>query len=271
MTKRQPPRTSQSSRKKANRARKTTGKPQRPEHVPAPTRRASTVSEPRREKISILIIEDEDVVRNFIREVLQGAGFATAEARNGYEGLEEYRRVPTDMVITDLVMPEAGGQEVILELTWGTPAAKVLAISGEAGDPIFLGMAEKFGASRTLKKPFNRHQLLQVVEEVLGEKRRSVRIQTDFPISFDGDGLMGKGRVVNISRGGCAVESEHSVQTGTYLRIRLDLPDPQPALTVELSAVRWSTGSAFGLEFIRLEPEAQRRLRQYVMTLQRAR
>lgn len=219
----------------------------------------------------MLIIEDEDVVRNFVREVLEGAGFATVEARNGVEGLERYRQAPADLVITDLVMPQAGGQEVILELTWETPPAKVLAISGEAGDPIFLGMAEKFGACRTLKKPFTRHQLLQVVQEVLGEKRKYVRLQADLPISFEGDGIRGKGRVINISRGGCAVESEDRVPAGVYLRVRLDLPDAQSGLAVELGAARWSTGSAFGLEFIRMEADAQARLRDYLKSLQRAR
>lgn len=218
-----------------------------------------------------MIIEDEDVVRNFIREVLQGAGFATTEARDGAAGLERYRSAPTDMVITDLVMPEAGGQEVIMELTWETPPAKVLAISGEQGDPIFLGMAERFGACRTLTKPFGRHPLLKAVEEVLGENRKYLRLQADLPISFEGDGVSGKGRVINISRGGCAVESEGRVSAGVYLSLRVDLPDPQPVLTVDLAVVRWATGSAFGLEFIRMGTEAQEGLRRYLTNLCRAR
>lgn len=271
MTKRRAPRKSSPTRKKAPRSRKAKAEPRRAERAPALTRQTATLGQPREESPTVLIIEDEDVVRSFIREALQGAGFATVEARNGAEGLKRYRRAPTAMVITDLVMPEAGGQEVILELTWETPAAKVLAISGESGDPVFLGMAERFGACRTLTKPFTRHQLLQVVKEVLGEQRKYVRLQANVPISFEGDGITGKGSVIDISRGGCAVESESAVPAGAYLRVALHLTDPQPMLAVDLAAVRWSKGSAFGLEFIRMGTEAQERLRHYLQSLCRSR
>ena len=114
-----------------------------------------------------MIIEDDVVVRDFLRETLEGAGFQVVEARNGQEGLAFYQRAPTDMVITDLVMPEVGGQEVIMELTWPPEAAKILAITGHDGDPHFLDVAETFGVRRTLRKPFKPRELLQAVQEVL--------------------------------------------------------------------------------------------------------
>lgn len=250
-------------------------KPASPRTEPAA---ASSVGQaPAREparRPTILVIDDEAVVRNYIREALQGAGYDTVEASHGYEGLEVYRRAPTDMVITDLIMPEAGGQEVILELTWETPATKILAMTGQAGDLNFLSVAHKFGVCRTLVKPFKRAELLQAVREVLEDKRKHPRLDVDIPISFEGEGVegqgQGQGRVINVSRGGCAVESETIVDAGTYLKAHLQLPERHAPLTFELAAVRWSTGTAFGLEFIRMEPEAQQALRHYIQTLCRA-
>lgn len=232
-----------------------------------PRNGAAPASEAGRKPSSVLIIDDEDVVRSFIREALRGAGFRTAEARNGLEGLERYKSAPTDMVITDLVMPEAGGQEVIMELTWEAPPAKILAITGKSGDPTFLSVAKKFGACRTLQKPFKRDELLQVVSEILREQRRHVRLAVNLPISFEGDGSKGDGKIINISRGGCAVESAVSLKSGQYVRADLHPPSQQAPLVVDLAVVRWSTGAAFGLEFIRMQESANKGLRAYLESL----
>lgn len=220
-----------------------------------------------RKSASILIIEDADPIRLLLRESLKGAGFQVVEARNGREGLELYQRNPTDMVITDLVMPEVGGQEVILELTWNTPPPKIIAITAESGDPAFLQVAEQFGACRTLTKPLSRKELVHTVQEVLREKRQYPRVEVDVPVAFSGDRAKGRGQLINLSMGGCTVESEIPVKSGQYLNLRLELPDRKSPVTVELAPVRWSTGQAFGLEFIRMKAEAQADVRHYLQSL----
>ena len=112
---------------------------------------------------TILIIDDEEMMRVLLRSTLKGAGYEVVEASNGRQGLELYRRRPTDLVITDIAMPEMNGLDMILELTRYFLDAKVIAISGEGGEKNVLDVAKLLGARRTMQKPFSMLQLLDVV------------------------------------------------------------------------------------------------------------
>ena len=112
---------------------------------------------------TILIIDDEEMMRVLLRSTLKGAGYEVVEATNGRQGLELYRRRPTDLVITDIAMPEMNGLDMILELTRYFLDAKVIAISGEGGEKNVLDVAKLLGARRTMRKPFSMLQLLDVV------------------------------------------------------------------------------------------------------------
>ena len=65
---------------------------------------------------TILIIDDDDLIRVLLRSALEAAGYEVMEAANGRQGLELYRHRPTDLVITDIVMPELNGLDMLLEL-----------------------------------------------------------------------------------------------------------------------------------------------------------
>ena len=75
---------------------------------------------------TILIIDDEEPVRVLLRSALQADGYEVVEAVNGREGLELYRRKPADLVITDILMPELNGLDMLLELTREFLHAKVI-------------------------------------------------------------------------------------------------------------------------------------------------
>ena len=66
---------------------------------------------------TILIIDDEEIIRGLLRSVLEQAGYEVMEAANGRQGLELYRHRPADLVITDILMPEMNGLDMLLELT----------------------------------------------------------------------------------------------------------------------------------------------------------
>ena len=102
---------------------------------------------------------------------------------------------------------------------------------------------------------------------VMIEQRRYPRFHVRVPIVFSGDHPRGYGRLLNLSMGGCAVESDAYVTTATELRLLLSLHDPGDPLEVELAPVRWSRTGRFGVEFGRMQPEAQERLRQFVSRL----
>jgi len=112
---------------------------------------------------SILIIDDEEPIRALLRTTLEAAGHEVTEAANGRIGLELYRHRPTDLVITDILMPELNGLDLLLELTREFLHAKVIAISGAGGEQNVLDVAKLLGARRTLQKPFSMPELLDAV------------------------------------------------------------------------------------------------------------
>jgi two-component system response regulator (stage 0 sporulation protein F) len=114
-------------------------------------------------RATILIIDDEEPIRALLRFALEVAGYEVTAAANGRQGLERYRQRPTDLVITDMLMPELNGLDMLLDLTCEFLHAKVIAISGAGGDENDLDVAKFLGARRTFQKPFSMPQLLAAV------------------------------------------------------------------------------------------------------------
>src|SRR5437899_2350927 len=112
---------------------------------------------------TILIIDDEEPIRALLRTTLEAAGHEVVEAPNGRIGLDLYRHRPTDLVITDISMPELNGLDMMLELTREFLHAKVIAISGVGGETNVLDAAKLLGARRTFKKPFSMPKLLDAI------------------------------------------------------------------------------------------------------------
>jgi two-component system response regulator (stage 0 sporulation protein F) len=112
---------------------------------------------------SILIIDDEEIIRALLRSVLEAAGYEVTEAANGRIGLELYRQNPKDLVITDILMPELNGLDMLLELTREFLRAKVIAISGAGEEKNVLDVAKLLGARQTFHKPFSVSKLLGAV------------------------------------------------------------------------------------------------------------
>ena len=112
---------------------------------------------------TILIIDDEEPIRALLRITLEAGGYEVVEAANGRIGLDLYRLKPTDLIITDIGMPELNGLDLILALTRQLLNAKVIAISGAGGEKNVLDVAKLLGARQTFHKPFSMPQLLDAV------------------------------------------------------------------------------------------------------------
>jgi CheY-like chemotaxis protein len=119
----------------------------------------------------ILLIDDDAPLRAMLRKTLEQAGYEVHEAADGAEGLAHYREEPSDLILTDLIMPEKEGLETILELRRINRGIKIIAMSGgnRMNPKTNLVIAEKFGALRTLAKPFSQRELLDTISEVLGK------------------------------------------------------------------------------------------------------
>lgn len=120
-------------------------------------------------KQKILVIDDEEPIRNMLRQILEKEGFEVVDAREGEEGLKCQRAAPADLIITDIIMPEKEGIETIRELKEDYPELKILAISGggRIGAESYLALAEKFGADAILRKPLTRDELMEKVRSLL--------------------------------------------------------------------------------------------------------
>lgn len=118
---------------------------------------------------SILVIDDDPWVLKIFQQILEGEGHQVITASNGQEGLDTFRQTPTDLIITDMVMPVKDGLKFIMELEKEFPHVPTIAISG--GGVIeperYLTLAESIGTRKTLVKPVSKDELLEAVNAVL--------------------------------------------------------------------------------------------------------
>lgn len=118
----------------------------------------------------ILVIDDHTALRQMLRRILEREGYEVVEAGDGKEGMELYRQVPADLIITDVVMPEKDGVEIIRELKRDFPDVRIIAISGGSRTldaQYCLAAMKALGALYLLTKPFGRKELLEAVHELL--------------------------------------------------------------------------------------------------------
>jgi PilZ domain-containing protein len=97
--------------------------------------------------------------------------------------------------------------------------------------------------------------------------RKYPRFGVQLPVSFSKDELDGDGTVYNLSMGGCRVESDHTIQQGEYVALRLYVSYGDPPVMVQVAAVRWATGKEFGLEFLVIAEEQKERLSGFLARL----
>lgn len=96
------------------------------------------------------------------------------------------------------------------------------------------------------------------------EQRKHQRYADSSLVMFSSETLRGEGRIDNLSLGGAAIISEMAISRGEYLALTITLPTQAAIIEIELAPVRWVKQGGFGVEFIRMAPESQQQLRQYL-------
>ncbi|WP_414665014.1 response regulator [Horticoccus sp. 23ND18S-11] len=116
----------------------------------------------------ILLVDDDELLRNVLALTLQKMGHVVVEARNGRDALELCAEGLPDLLFTDLIMPEQEGLETIATIRQLHPAVKIIAMSGGGrGDATdYLKSARLLGADRTLHKPFTQEAMARAIAEV---------------------------------------------------------------------------------------------------------
>lgn len=113
----------------------------------------------------VLVIDDEPLIRDVLRLALEEHGFNVMEAPNGRLGLEMFVERRPPLVITDIIMPEMDGLELLIQLKKVDPCVRVLAMSG-GGRLInrdYLPTALELGADDVIWKPFADAQLIEAI------------------------------------------------------------------------------------------------------------
>jgi CheY-like chemotaxis protein len=120
----------------------------------------------------ILLIDDEEEVRSTWRDMLEQAGYEVAEAANGRQAVTMFETDPAEMVITDIIMPELDGIDMIIELRRRWPSVQIVAISGGgiSRQLNILELSKKVGADRVLAKPVTANDLTDTVQGLLDQK-----------------------------------------------------------------------------------------------------
>ena len=114
----------------------------------------------------ILIVDDEVSIVNLMNSMLSANGYEAISATNGKEGLEQYNKEHPDLVITDIIMPDMEGIELIRNLRKLDKDLPVVVMSGNPTGQQFLKTAALLGAKSTLNKPFSTAELLNIISEI---------------------------------------------------------------------------------------------------------
>ena len=118
----------------------------------------------------ILLIDDDDLLRRSLRLGLSRVGHTVVLVTNGKEAMESLSGDPPDLILTDVVMPEMDGMEVIMEVRHRFPNLPIIAMSGggSVDSECYLNMARQLGSRKVLRKPFSMPELIDAINALLG-------------------------------------------------------------------------------------------------------
>ncbi len=119
----------------------------------------------------ILVIDDDNDFRSMLCDLLKRSAYTVIESTDGKEGLNMNKIEKPDLIITDIVMPNKDGIEIIISLHKEYPEIKIIAVSGGglAQPFLYLQMAKTLGANQVFTKPINNKKFLEAVNSLLHE------------------------------------------------------------------------------------------------------
>lgn len=117
----------------------------------------------------ILVVDDDDMMRSFVKELLTINKFKITEADNGKSGLKAFLENTPDLVITDIIMPEMEGISFIKELRSHDKSIPIIAMTGNVHGRMeeFLDISAKLGADEILRKPIKSQDFLDTINKLL--------------------------------------------------------------------------------------------------------
>ena len=124
---------------------------------------------------SILVVDDDALIRETVRNILELDGYAIMEAHDGSRVLQALEENHVDLLLTDILMPGWNGLRTISEVRRYNRDMKIVAMSGSGAGCIHLNDASKMGADAAIAKPFSPNELRALIADVM---KRSLRAKT---------------------------------------------------------------------------------------------
>ncbi len=117
----------------------------------------------------ILVVDDDDMMRTYVKELLQIHNYKITEAENGKAGLKKFRDNIPDLVITDVIMPEMEGMSFIRELRAYNKDTPIIAMTGDVHSHMkeYLDISTQLGADTVLCKPVKSKEFLDAINKLL--------------------------------------------------------------------------------------------------------
>lgn len=226
------------------------------------------------ERGRVLVIDDEEMVRNLLTSILEADGYAVAVAEDGEKGLQEIAADPPDLVLLGLTMKGMSGWGVINRLRGHAAPPPVVALSGFRDDePPELGAISPF-VQGYLAKPLRADQVLAVSARVLSladpgssatrveaERRTEVRRNLVVPatLSSSNGTPVGVGELLNLTTGGAEFNLGAALPAGAEMRLEFEVPGGGGPFVITVQ-IEWSQAGRLGLAFVGLQEADSARL-----------
>lgn len=201
-------------------------------------------------KKTILVVDDDEAIREAIVQDFDRRGYNTLSAENGKVALEVIRTGTIDLVVSDVEMPNGDGIE-LLDRTMSINSRRPLFIFMTASSVITPEEAYLKGAEALIKKPFERKVLIDTIEKAFSAhqrrqgqmKRKHIRIEKSLPIQIDHARISTptEGLLTNLSRGGFFVTLEGSLpDAGSTIDFSINFSSGDKGPISGCAAVRWA-------------------------------
>lgn len=120
--------------------------------------------------LAVLVVDGDIDALASVRAVLSGGDYAVREAPNGHRALQRIMADPPNLLITEILMPDGDGIELISAARTNYPEMRIIAVSNRRflGDLDLLNLASKLGANAVLNKPIQAETLLATIKRLLG-------------------------------------------------------------------------------------------------------
>ena len=219
---------------------------------------------------TILLVDDEPLMREVAALLLEEAGFKVVEAANGEEAIERLRHFRPDLVLLDVVMPRIDGWGVLAFIRTMPDPVPVVVVTGmsEVVPPGDLG---RF-VSGHLLKPFTLEQLFRTCYTALSapalipatRRREQRRTFSVYATLSSGDGVPTMhAQVVQVSLHGFRIETEDPITADEPVRVAFPVPGYRAPMSL-VGRVRWQHRNIAGAEIQGLRPQEQQILRELV-------